>query len=322
MQTARPGSTIALRLAAIGVGLGALLAIVFLLSKNGQVSTQLFNGLVLGAFYAIVALGLSLIMNLTGTINMAHGSFMTLSGYLAFAMVSRGTNFWFALIVAPLMTVIVGVLVERTLIRPLYQKEPIYSLLLTFGLSLMAEEIYHIIWGANGVPFSPPPSLAGTVGLGFMSFPAFRLFIALVLLLMIAAIALFLTRTRFGLRLRAAVQDSEMIAALGTNTQVLYMVNFALGIFLAGVAGVLAAGLLGLNPTSGNTLLMPAFVTVIIGGMGSLFGSIVGGVLVGLATSLTTLWIPAASEVAMYALMAIVLTIRPRGLFGEEGLFG
>ncbi|GAC1418005.1 MAG: branched-chain amino acid ABC transporter permease [Candidatus Velthaea sp.] len=283
---------------------------------------ELFNGLVLGAFYAIVAIGLSLIMNLTGTINMAHGSFMTLAGYLAFTMVSRGTSFWFALIVAPLLTVVVGIVVERTLIRPLYKREPFYSLLLTFGLSLVAEEVYHLIWGANGVPFSAPPGLEGTVQLGFMSFPAFRLFIAAVLIVAIIALAFFLTRTRYGLRLRAAVQDTEMIAALGTNTQVLYMVNFGLGIFLAGIAGVLAAGLLGLNPASGNALLMPAFVTVIIGGMGSLFGSIAGGLLIGFAISLTTLYIPAASEVAMYVLMALILMIRPRGLFGEEGIFG
>jgi branched-chain amino acid transport system permease protein len=287
-----------------------------------HLAPALFNGLVLGAFYAIVAIGLSLIMNLTGTINMAHGSFMTLAGYLGFALISRGTSFWFALLVAPLMTVLMGFLVERTLIRPLYKREPFYSLLLTFGLSLIAEEAYHLIWGANSVPFSPPAQLGGTIDLGFMIFPTYRLFIAGVLIVAIIALALFLTRTRFGLRLRAAVQDSEMIAALGTNTQVLYMVNFGLGIFLAGIAGVLAAGMLGLNPASGNALLMPAFVTVIIGGMGSLFGSVVGGVLIGLTISVTTLLIPAASEVSMYILMALVLMVRPRGLFGEESVFG
>jgi branched-chain amino acid transport system permease protein len=237
-------------------------------------------------------------------------------------MVSRGTSFWFALIAAPLIAVVVGILVERTLVRPLYKREPFYSLLMTFGLSLMAEEIYRLIWGPNGVPFSPPPGLGSAVSLGFMSFPKFRIFIVAVLVVAMVGLALFLTRTRFGLRLRAAVQDSEMIAALGTNTQVLYAVNFGLGIFLAGIAGVLAAGMLGLSPTSGNALLMPAFVTVIIGGMGSLFGSIVGGLLIGMAISLTTLWIPAASEVSMYILMALVLMIRPRGLFGEEGIFG
>ena len=287
-----------------------------------DLAPQLFNGLVLGAFYAIVAVGLSLIMNLTGTINMAHGSFMTLAGYLAYSMVLRGTSFWFALIAAPLIVVIVGVVIERTLVRPLYKREPFYSLLMTFGLSLMAEEIYRLIWGSAGVPFSPPPALSGAANLGFMSFPTFRIFIAVVLIVAILALAFFLTRTRFGLRLRAAVQDTEMIAALGTNTQLLYAVNFGLGIFLAGIAGVLAGGMLGLSPTSGNALLMPAFVTVIIGGMGSLFGSIVGGLLIGMVISLTTLFIPAASEVSMYILMAVVLLVRPRGLFGEEGIFG
>jgi branched-chain amino acid transport system permease protein len=287
-----------------------------------HVAPELFNGLVLGAFYAIVALGLSLIMNLTGTINMAHGSFMTLAGYLAFSMVARGTSFWFALLVAPILTVAFGMLVERTLIRPLYKREPLYSLLLTFGLSLMAEEAFRLIWGSNGVPFTPPASLAGTIPLGFMTFPTYRLFIVGILVIALLALFYVLTKTRFGLRLRAAVQDTEMIAAMGTNTQLLYTINFGLGIFLAGIAGVLAGGLLGLGPTTGNTLLMPAFVTVIIGGMGSLFGSIVAGILIGLTISMTTLFLPAFSEVSMYVLMALVLVIRPRGLFGEEGLFG
>jgi branched-chain amino acid transport system permease protein len=287
-----------------------------------HVGPQLFNGLMLGAFYAIVAIGLSLIMNLTGTINMAHGSFMTLSGYFAFTLLARGTNFWFAFLVAPLLAVVVAIVVERTMIRPLYGRDPVYSLLLTFGLSLIAEEAFHLIWGANTLPFAPPPGLDGTVALGFMNYPVYRLFIVAILLLVFGLLALFLYRTRFGLRLRAAVQDTEMIAALGTNTQMLYTINFGLGILLAGIAGVLAVGLLGLNPTTGNALLMPAFVTVIIGGMGSLYGCVVGGVLIGLATSLMTQFFPAASEVVIYVLMAIVLTIRPRGLFGEEGLFG
>lgn len=287
-----------------------------------QLFTQLFNGLILGAFYAVVALGLSLIMNLTGTINLAHASFLTLAGYLAFALVLHGTPYWVALIVAPLLTVVVGMIAERALIRPLYGRDPIYSLLLTFGLALVAEEAFREIWGANGLPFAPPAALSGTVQLGFTQYPIFRLFIAMVLIVVIALLTLFLRGTRFGLRLRAAVLDSEMIAALGTNTQLLYMINFGIGILLAGVAGVLAVGILGLNPTSGNTLLMPAFICVIIGGMGSLLGSIAGGLLIGIVIALTTLYLPSASEVSMYILMAVVLSIRPRGLFGEEGIFG
>ncbi|HEV3157029.1 MAG TPA: branched-chain amino acid ABC transporter permease [Candidatus Baltobacteraceae bacterium] len=287
-----------------------------------RLAPEIFNGLMLGAFYAAIAIGLSLIMNLTGTINMAHGSFLTLGGYLAYTLISKGTSFWFALLVAPILTALVGIIVERLLMRPLYRRDPVYSLLLTFGLSLIAEEVYRLIWGSNGVPFGIPPSLSGGIAVADFQVPKIQILIATVLALALALLWFFLNQTRVGLRLRAAVQDAEMIAALGTNTQVLYMVNFALGIFLAGLAGVLAGAQLGLNPTSGNALLMPAFVTVIVGGMGSLLGAIAGGLLIGLTVSMMTLFFPAFSEVAIYVLMALILLIRPRGLFGEEGIFG
>jgi branched-chain amino acid transport system permease protein len=289
---------------------------------HGDLVPQIVNGLMLGAFYAAVAVGLSLIMNLTGTINMAHGSFLTLGGYFAFALVSAGMPFLLALIVAPILTALVGLVIERGLIRPLYGRDPLYSLLLTFGLSLIAEEVYRLIWGSNGVPFSAPAYLQGGLSLGSFSVPTIQVVIAVVLVVAMSALWLFLNRTTFGLRLRAAVQDTEMIAALGTNTQMLYMVNFALGLLLVGIAGVLAAAQLGLNPTSGNALLMPAFVTVIVGGMGSLLGAVAGGMLIGMTISLLTLVFPAASEVSMYILMAVILLFRPRGLFGEEGIFG
>ncbi len=287
-----------------------------------HLAPELVNGIVLGAFYAIIAIGLSLIMNLTGTINLAHGSFMTLAGYLAFAMVSRGTNFWFALVASAIITGLIGIVIERLLISPLYKRIPLYSLLLTFGLSLVFEELFRLVWGPSTVPFSAPANLSGSTQIGSVFLPTYRLVIMGALVVVMVALLTFLYRTRLGLRLRGAVQDAEMMAALGTNTQLLYMANFGLGILLAGVAGVLAAGLLGLGPTMGNDLLMPAFITVVIGGMGSLAGSIVGGLLVGLAISITTLYLPAASEVVMYVLMAVVLLVRPRGLFGEEGIFG
>ncbi|MGH7714856.1 MAG: branched-chain amino acid ABC transporter permease, partial [Vulcanimicrobiaceae bacterium] len=181
-----------------------------------QLLSSVFNGLILGGFYAVVALGLSLIMNLTGTINLAHASFLTLAGYIAYTLVLHGSPFWLALILAPLLTVIVGVIAERTLIRPLYGRDPIYSLLLTFGLALVAEEVFRLIWGANGVPFDAPSELRGTIQLGFMGYPIYRLFIVFVLIIVIGALTFFLRGTRFGLRLRAAILDSEMIAALGT----------------------------------------------------------------------------------------------------------
>jgi len=287
-----------------------------------HLAPELINGVVLGAFYAIIAIGLSLIMNLTGTINLAHGSFMTLAGYLAFAIMARGLNFWVALGAAALVTMAVGIAVERLLISRLYSRIPLYSLLLTFGLSLIFEESFRLIWGPSSVPFSAPANLQGSVHFGNVYLPTYRLVIMGALVVVMVALVLFLYRTRLGLKLRGAVQDPEMMAALGTNTQLLYMLNFGVGILLAAVAGVFAAGLLGLSPTMGNALLMPAFITVVIGGMGSLAGSIVGGLLIGLAISITTLYLPAASEIVMYVLMALVLLVRPRGLFGEEGIFG
>jgi branched-chain amino acid transport system permease protein len=283
---------------------------------------EIVNGIVLGAFYAIIAIGLSLIMNLTGTVNLAHGSFLTLAGYLAFVLLQRGTNFWLALGISAILTVIVGLIIERTLISPLYKRIPLYSLLLTFGLALIAEEVFRLIWGPQSVPFSTPASLQGATIIGDTVLPTYRLAIMGVLALVMILLLLFLYRTRQGLRLRGAVLNREMMAALGINTQMLYMMNFGLGIFLAAVAGVLASGLIGLSPTMGNGLLMPAFITVVIGGMGSIAGSLVGGLLLGVGQSVTTLYAPAASEIVTYVLMAVVLLIRPRGLFGEEGLFG
>jgi len=287
-----------------------------------RLAPEIVNGIVLGAFYAIVAIGLSLIMNLTGTINLAHGSFMTLAGYLAFAIMARGGNFWVALGAAAALTMVVGVIVERLFIARLYKRIPLYSLLLTFGLSLIAEESFRLIWGPSSVPFSAPANLQGSTTIGDIVLPTYRIVIMAALVIVMTALMLFLYRTRIGLRLRGAVQDPEMMSALGTNTQILYTVNFAVGVLLAAIAGVFAAGLLGLQPTMGNSLLMPAFITVVIGGMGSLLGSIVGGLLIGLAVSITTLYLPAASEVVMYVLMAVVLLVRPRGLFGEAGIFG
>jgi branched-chain amino acid transport system permease protein len=287
-----------------------------------RLAPEVVNGIVLGSFYAIVAIGLSLIMNLTGTINLAHGSFMTLAGYLAFAIMSRGGSFWVALGGAALLTMVVGVAVERLFIARLYKRIPLYSLLLTFGLSLIAEESFRLIWGPSSVPFAVPTNLQGSTALGNIVLPTYRLVIMGALVIVITALLLFLYRTRLGLRLRGAVQDPDMMAELGTNTRVLYTVNFAVGVLLAAIAGIFAAGLLGLQPTMGNSLLMPAFITVVIGGMGSLIGSIVGGLLIGLTVSITTLYLPAASEIVMYVLMAVVLLVRPRGLFGEAGIFG
>ncbi len=287
----------------------------------GQVLVfQLINGAIVGVFYGLMALGLSLILNLTRVINLAHGGFLVIGAYLAYTL-SRYIGFWGALLVAPVLTALIGMVIEMTIVRRLYRRNPLDSLLLTFGLALVLEEAVRIIWGTLGMPFQVPifltqPLLPGT---GFFFVTKYRLFLILVAALCGIFLYLFLVRTRLGIYIRAAVSDSETLNALGTNVSRLYSLSFGIGTFIAGLAGVLAAGQLGLTPTMGNNLIMPSFVAIIIGGVGSLLGSFVGGLLIGISSGLAGQFAPAASEFAIYLILAITLLIRPRGLFGEEG---
>jgi len=227
---------------------------------------NVLNGLLLGVFYALMAMGLSLILGLNRIINFAHGGFLALAGYLAYTLLPY-LGFFGALIVAPLLTAVLGVLVERFLIRHLYGRDPLFSLLLTFGL------------------------------------------------------VLFLRYTRVGLRILAGASDLDTIAALGVNIALLRAISFAAGIFLAGIAGVLAAGWQGLTPQMGDSLIMPSFVAIIVGGVGSLLGSLLGGLLIGVASGVTSAFYPQASQLVIYLIMALVLAIRPRGLLGKKGVF-
>lgn len=281
---------------------------------------NVFNGLIIGAFYALMALGLSLILNLTGVINFAHGGFLAVGGYLAF-MLSPALGFWGALAVSPVLTAILGLAVERALIRPLYGRDPLYSLLLTFGLAFMLEDGTRYIWGPSTRPFSIPNVLSTPLSGQFFFLTGYRVFMVVLVTVAVVALFLILNRTRLGMRIRAGTLDLETVAVLGVNTRVLRNLNFGLGIYLAGLAGVLAAGMLGLQPTIGSELIMPSFVAIIIGGLGSLPGTLIGGLLIGVASGLTTVWFPSASEAVIYVLMALVLLVRPRGLLGEEGRF-
>jgi branched-chain amino acid transport system permease protein len=281
---------------------------------------NLFNGLIIGAFYALMALGLSLILNLSGVINFAHGGFLALGGYLAYTLMPY-IGFWGALAVAPVLTALVGIAVERGLIRPLYGRDPLYSLLLTFGLAFMFEDGTRWVWGASTVPFSIPNWLNNPLSSEFFFLTGYRLFMVLLVLAAVSALFVLLGFTRLGLRIRAGTLDLETVSALGVNVRVLRNLNFGLGIFLAGLAGVLAAGMLGLQPTIGSTLIMPSFVAIIIGGLGSLPGTLLGGLVIGVASGLTTVWFPSASEAVIYLMMGLVLLVRPRGLLGEEGRF-
>ena len=277
------------------------------------------NGLIIGAFYVLMALGLSLILNLSNVINFAHGGFLVIGGYIAYT-ITPYIGFWGALLVAPPLTAIIGLVVERVLIRPLYGRDPLYSLLLTFGLAFIIEDGTRFIWGAQGKPVTIPPFLAQPLSNELFFITGYRLFMVAVVVIAVALLFVLLRYTRLGIRIRAGTLDLETVAALGINVQMLRSLNFAVGIFLAGLSGVLAAGQLGLEPTMGTGLLMPSFIAIIVGGVGSLPGTLIGGLLIGVASGLTAVFLPAASEAVIYVLMAVVLLMRPRGLLGEEGM--
>jgi branched-chain amino acid transport system permease protein len=277
------------------------------------------NGLIIGAFYVLMALGLSLILNLSNVINFAHGGFLVIGGYIAYS-VTPYVGFWGALLIAPPLTALIGFAVERILIRPLYGRDPLYSLLLTFGLAFIIEDGTRFIWGAQGKPVTVPAILARPLSMQFFFITGYRLFMVATAIAVVALLFAILRYTRLGVRIRAGTLDLETVAALGVNVQALRSLNFAAGVFLAGLSGVLAAGQLGLEPTMGTGLLMPSFVAIIVGGVGSLTGTLIGGLLIGVASGLTAVFLPAASEAVIYVLMALILLLRPRGLFGEEGM--
>ncbi len=279
-----------------------------------------FNGLIVGIFYALMALGLSLILGLNGVINFAHGTFMALGGYLAFT-IEPYVGFWGSLVIAPLLAVILGLAVERVLIRPLYGRDPLFSLLLTFGLAMIMEDLIRTIWGSVGEPFALPSYLNSPLSNSLFFLTGYRVVLILITVLVTGALFAVLRYSRIGIRIRAGNADLETIAAMGVNIFFLRAANFGIGIFLAGVAGILAAGQLGLSPSIGSSLIMPSFVAIIVGGVGSLIGSVLGGLIIGIASGITAAFFPVAQEVVIYVIMAVVLVARPRGLLGQEGLF-
>ena len=280
-----------------------------------------FNGLIQGVFYALMALGLAQILSLNSVINMAHGGFLVIGAYVAYTLTGY-LGFWGALIVAPVVVAVFGLAVERGLIRPLYQRsDPIYTLLLTFGLALVIEDLTRTIWGAQGLPFGTPDALNSPLSEQFFFITGYRLLVVVVTAIVAIGLYLLLRYTLIGIRIRAGIRDLETVSALGVDIYRLRALNFGLGCLFAGLAGVLAAGILGLTPPMGNSLIMPSFVAIIVGGVGSLPGAVLGGLIIGLAAGITTTYYPAASEAVIYLMMLIVLAIRPRGLLGEEGLF-
>ena len=283
-------------------------------------AAQLFTGLVLGMILVLLAVGLSLIFGLMTVVNFAHGSLYMLGAYLGFFLLGLTKNFWISLVVAPLLVGLFGLLIERVLVRPLYGRSIDDPLLLTFGLSLVLVEAARLIWGKIGLTLDPPPALAGAVNLGFSAFPLYRLFVIAVTLAVLVALWLFLEKTDVGLIIRAGSRDRLMVRALGVDLGRIWLIVFGIGTALAGLAGILAGPMRGVYAEMGVTIVIESFVVVVVGGMGSLLGAIVAGILIGEVVSLTTYFAPKLAEIMVFVVMALVLLVRPSGLFGETGL--
>ncbi len=274
----------------------------------------------LGGILVLMAVGLSLIFGLMTVVNFSHGALYMLGAYVAFSVFGLTKSFWLSLILAPLVVGIVGLLIERVLIRPLYGRSPDDPLLLTFGLSLVIVESVKVVWGKVGLTVDPPRDLAGAVNLGFMNFPIYRLFVVAVTAAVLVGLWLLLEKTNIGLVIRAGTRDPLMVRALGVDLGRIWLIVFGLGIGLAGLAGVLAAPMRGVYAEMGVEIIIECFVVVVVGGMGSLPGAVVAGLLIGEIVSLTTFFAPKLAEIVVFLVMAVVLLVRPSGLFGEAGL--
>jgi branched-chain amino acid transport system permease protein len=283
-------------------------------------AAQLFTGLVLGGIFVLLAVGLSLIFGLMTVVNFAHGSLYMLGAYFGFVVLGATGSFWVALAAAPLMVGVLGLGIERFLIRRLYGRSVDDPLLLTFGLSLVLVETVRIVWGKIGLTLDPPRALAGAVDLGFMRFPVYRLFVIALTAVVLLGLWLFLERTNVGLVIRAGSRDPLMVRALGIDLGRIWLLVFGIGASLAGLAGILAGPMRGVYAEMGVTIVIESFVVVVVGGMGSLLGAVVAGILIGEVVSLTTFFAPKLAEIMVFIVMAVVLLVRPSGLFGEAGL--
>jgi branched-chain amino acid transport system permease protein len=278
--------------------------------------SQVASGLVLGGLYVLIAIGLSIIFGLLGIVNFAHGVFFTLGAYFALTLYQYFG--WPAVILSPVLVGGVGMVAERLLIRRLYDKEPLVSLIITFALALLIEATVRLIWGGIGQPFSPPPFLSGFHIWGPILITKYRVFVLLTTAAVLVGLWAFLTYTPFGRILRAGSRDPEMVGLLGINLPFVLTWVFGLGCALSGLAGLLAAPLWTITPSMATNAIMPAFVVVAIGGLGSFAGAVIAGLAVGVVIALTIQFQPEASGAVMYLFMALMLLLRPRGLLGER----
>ncbi|MGA2962108.1 MAG: branched-chain amino acid ABC transporter permease [Candidatus Korobacteraceae bacterium] len=280
---------------------------------------QLFFGLALGSVYVLLASGLSIIYGLLDVVNFAHGTFAMLGAYAVFLAVTLTGSFAVGIASAVVVVAILGMVTEFVLLKPLYGKDPLLPLLLTFGLSVAIPDFMKVIFGLIGKPVSYPEALSGSTTLGLLTFSNYRLFVIFFTMAILISLWLFLKKSDLGLIIRAATRDRLMVQVLGINTSRIWSIGFALGIGLAALAGAISAPMMAATPDMGVEMTMVAFVVTVVGGLGSLGGAIVGGLLIGVIVAFTSLFAGEYSTVAMYFCMAVILLIRPRGLFGESG---
>ncbi len=281
---------------------------------------QLMTGIALGAVYALLAIGLSLIFGMLTVVNFAHGAFFMVGAFLGAYSLGVTGNFWFSLLLVPLATGAVGLVCERFLVRPLYGRGIDYPLLLTFGLSYVLIDLMRFMFGIEGMPVSTPAELKGSVFLGFGHFPLYRLFLIAATAVIVLGLWLFIEKTRYGLIIRAGSRDAEIVKVLGIDISKVWLLVFGIGTAIAGLSGLLAAPTRAVNPEMGIPILAESFVVTVVGGMGSLPGAVVAGLLVGIVFAMTSLVAPEYAELSIFVLMAVVLLIRPQGFFGKAGL--
>jgi branched-chain amino acid transport system permease protein len=280
---------------------------------------QLLLGLVNGSFYAILSLGLAVIFGLLNIINFTHGAQYMMGAYCAYLLLELlGIGYWWSLVLGPLIVGAFGILIERLLLQWLYKLDHLYGLLLTFGLSLIIEGVYRERFGVSGQPYQVPEALRGATDVGFMILPNYRAWVVLASVLVCLATWFVIERTKLGAYLRAGTENPKLVQAFGVNVPLMITLTYGFGVALAAFAGVLAAPVIQINPLMGSNIIIAVFAVVVIGGMGSIMGSIVTGLGLGLIEGLTKVFYPEASATVVFVIMAIVLIVRPAGLFGRE----
>jgi branched-chain amino acid transport system permease protein len=287
-----------------------------------QVADQVFNGITLGMLYILVALGLNIILGLMGVINFSHGAFFMLGAYVAYSLAPH-VGFFPSILLAALAIGVLGMLFEMLLVRRLYGRLPEYTLLLTYGTALVFEQVVRRIWGDDALRYPDLPGwLAGSISLGSYAFPVYKdVFLVGMTVAILGIVWLVINKTNIGMIIRAGTRDAEMVQILGVNMPVMFTLVFGLGSFLAGLAGALAAPVYAIIPSLASQWVVLTFVVVIVGGIGSFWGAVAGGLIIGILSSLMELVYPPGVELTGFLIMGIILLIRPRGIFGVEGLF-